>query len=337
MNSEELRRYLDGVEGNLQGPGKADVLREIESHLYDRAEALARARGEEPGDADFRRAMEELGDPSDLAVSYSGERSLVAPKEYAAYWYLVLLVFAIHLTMLFLAVATRTQFNFFPFNVLPQKAMEGPAETFLLVSLGVQALLFDAGLVLMAFFLLRKTIRRVELPNLTFRVESGRRASLFRATFALAMALGLGIPNVRNNVFRIVLPPGAPSDYHTLFLPPFHDILPFLLAFLAIAFVKDVLYALLGERVLTVAVDLATWFAGVGLCVLLFSRDSIAGLPPDFPLEDTRLTLFNAVMARLLGFFYICLAAIFAARAVKRFLRLGQLWGERAPRTEERP
>ncbi len=331
MHSEELRRYLDGVEGNLHGPGKGDVLREIESHLYDRAEALARARGAEPGPEDFRRAMEELGDPSELAVSYSGERSLVAPKEYAAYWYLVLLVFAVHLTMLFLAVVTRARFNFFPFNVLPQKDMAGPSETFLLVSLGVQALLFDAGLVLMAFFLLRKTIRRVELPNLTFRVETGRRASLFRAAFALAMGVCLGVPNVRDQVFRIVLPPGDPGDYHTLFLPPFHGALPFILAFLVVAFVKDILYAFLGERTLTVAVDLGTWIAGVALCILLYAREPIAGLPPDFPIEDTKLTLFNAVMARLLGFFYICLAAIFAARTVKRFLRLLQLWGENGP------
>jgi hypothetical protein len=328
MHSEELRRYLDGVEGNLQGPGKRDVLREIESHLYDRAEALAAARGEAPGPEDFRRAMEELGDPSELAVSYSGERNLVTPKEYAAYWYLVLLVFAVHLTMLFLAVVTRTRFNFFPFNVLPPKAMEAPAETFLLASLGVQAFLFDAGLVLMAFFLLRKTIRRVELPNLTFRVETGRRASLFRAAFALALGVCLGVANVRDNFFSVKLPPGGTEGIHTLFLPPFNHALPYILAFLSLAFVKDILYAFLGERTATVAVDLATWIGGVALCVLLFARDPIAGLPGDFPLDDVRLTVFNSVMARLLGFFFIVMAAIFAARAVKRFLRLLQLWGE---------
>jgi hypothetical protein len=331
MHSEELRRYLDGVEGNLQGPGKADVLREIESHLYDRAEALARARGTEPTVEDFRRAMEELGDPSELAVSYSGERNLVTPKEYAAYWYLVLLVFAVHLTMLFLAVVTRTRFSFFPFNVLPQKAMEAPAETFLLASLGVQAFLFDAGLVLMAFYLLRKTIRRVELPNLTFRVETGRRASLFRAAFAVALGVCLGVENVRDNLFAIVLERGDPLTYHSLFLPPFERVLPFILAFLCLAVLKDVFYAFLGERAFTVAVDLVTWIAGVALCGLLYARDPIAGLPADFPREST---LFNAVLGRLLGFFFIVLAAIFAGRAVKRFVRLLQIWGQKEPRRD---
>ena len=46
MQNEDLRRYLDRVEGNLRGPGKADILREIESHIWDRAEALARRHEE---------------------------------------------------------------------------------------------------------------------------------------------------------------------------------------------------------------------------------------------------------------------------------------------------
>lgn len=325
MPNEELRRYLDGVEGNLQGPGKGDILREIESHIWDRAEALAAAKGGEPGEAELRRAMEELGDPSDLAVSYSGERHLVSPKEYAAYWYLVLLVFAVHFTVLFLAVVTRTGFSFFPFNVLPPRAAEGPSEALLLVSLGLQALFFDAGLVLMVFFFLRKTIRRVELPNLTFRVETSRRASLFRATFALALALLLGIENVRDLYIKVKVD----GELHTLFLPPFGDALPFILVFLAVAFVKDVLYAVFGERTWTVAADFATWIVGVALCIFLYSRDPVVGLPPDFPIEVWRITLFNSVMGTLSGFFFIVLAAIFAARAVKRFLRLRQLWGEK--------
>jgi hypothetical protein len=325
MPSEELRRYLDAVEGNLQGAGKGDILREIESHVWDRAEALAAARGAEPGEEDLRRAMEELGDPSELAVSYSGERHLVSPKEYAAYWYLVLLVFAVHFTVLFLAVVTRTRFSFFPFNVLPPRAMETGTEALLLVSLGLQALFFDAGLVLMVFFILRKTIRRVELPNLTFRVETSRRASLFRATFALALALLLGIENVRDLYIRVKVD----SELHTLFLPAFSEALPLILVFLALAFVKDVIYAFVGERTWTVALDCLAWIAGVALCIFLYSRTPLVGLPPDFPIEEWRITLFNSAMATLAGSFFIVLAAIFAARAVKRILRLRQLWGEK--------
>jgi hypothetical protein len=328
MPDPDLRSYLDRVEGNLQGPGKGDILREIESHIWDRAEALASSRGAEPGPEDLRRAMEELGDPSELAVTYSGERHLVSPKEYAAYWYLVLLVFAVHFTMLSLAVVTRTRFTFFPFNVLPAKAVEGASEAFVLVSLGLQAFLFDAGLVLMAFFLLRKTIRRVELPNLTFRVETSRRASLFRAMFCLALGLLLGVPNVRDNLLTVALTREV-KDLYSIFTPEFHEVLPWILAFLGIAFVKDVLYALLGEKVGTVAVDLSTWIAGVALCVFLFAADAILGLPADFPVEDVRLILFNTVLGRLAAIFFVVLAAIFAARAVKRFLRLRQLWGEK--------
>ena len=70
---------------------------------------------------------------------------------------------------------------------------------------------------------------------------------------------------------------------------------------------------------------------GVALCIFLYSRDPVVGLPPDFPIEVWRITLFNSVMGTQSGFFFIVLASIFAARAVKRFLRLRQLWGEKDP------
>ena len=295
MQNEDLRRYLDRVEGG-----------------------------------DVRRAREELGDPSDLAVSYSGEKHLVTPKEYAAFWYLTMLVFAVHVTMLFLAVATRTRFTFFPFNVLPPRLPDGAGAAFLLVSLAVQAFLFDAGLVLMAFFLLRRTFRRVDLPNLTFRVESSRRPSLFRAAFSAAVAVVLGVENVRANFLTVRIGSDMnPANVYSLFLDGFHSVLPFVLAFLALSFVKDVLYAAFRERTWTVAMDVVTWICGVALCVFLFAQESILGLPSDFPIEETRIDLFNVVMGRLLGLFVIMLAAIFAARAVRRIVRLRQIWGEK--------
>jgi len=336
MTSDELRRYLDRVEGHLSGSRKSDILREIESHLWDRAEALAAARGAgEPGTPDLLRAMEELGDPSDLAVSYSGERHLVSPKEYAAYWYFTLLVFAVHLSMLLLAAVTKAQFGFFPFNVLPASRLEGAGAALVLLSLAVQAFLFDAGLVLIVFFLLRKSFRRVELPNLTFRVESSTRPSVVRAIFAAVLAALLAVPAVRDTLFS-VHPFRGPESHETqnvftLFLPGWADVLPFILAFLALAFAKDLLYARFHERPLTVGLDVLTAVLGTALFVFLFSRKPFIGLPEGFPLNDAALDVFNEVMARVLGLAFILLAAIFAVRAVKRFVRLRQIWGEREP------
>lgn len=336
MKSEELRRYLDQVEGHLSGSRKSDILREIESHIWDRAEALAAARGAAGPEApDLQRAMGELGDPSDLAVSYSGERHLVTPKEYAAFWYFTLLVFAVHVSMLLLAAVTKAQFGFFPFNVLPEARLEGAGAALVVVSLAIQAFLFDAGLVLVVFFLLRQTFRRVEMPNLTFRVESSMRPSLVRAIFAVVLAILLAVPSVRDTLFSVQSirgPEGSRTEnVCTLFLPGWSDVLPWILVFLGLAFVKDVLYALRRERPLTVGLDLLTAVAGTGLFVYLFSRKPFIGLPEDFPLAETTLDLFNEVLARLLGVAFIVLAAIFAVRAVRRFVRLRQIWGEREP------
>lgn len=340
MAHEELGRYLDEVQGHLSGSRKGDILREIESHVWDRAEALAAARGEaEPDPADLRRAMAELGEPSELAVSYSGEKHLVAPKEYAAFWYFTLLLFAVHVSMLLLAALTRTQFSFFPFNVLPASRMEGAGAALVLVSLAVQAFLFDAGLVVMAFFLLRKSFSRVDLPNLTFRVESSTRASLMRAAFAVVVAVLLAVPTVRDTLLAVRLktsvPGPDPQNVHTLFLPGWSDVLPWILAFLSIAFVKDVLYALRGERPLTVGLDAASAVAGTALFIFLFAQKPFVGLPDDFPLEDATLSLFNVVLARVVGLACILLAAIFAARTARRVARLRQIWGEGPARAPE--
>ncbi len=333
MSDEALRAFLDRVEGHLGGSAKGDILREIESHVWDRAEALSAARGaEEPGPEDLRRAMEELGDPSQLAVSYSGERHLVPPRQYAAFWYFTGLVFAIHLAMLLIAATTRTYFDFFPFNVLPAGKLTGGAAVVTVVSLAVQAFLFDAGLVLILFFLLGRTIRRVDLPNLTFRVESSRRPSLVRAGFALVVLLMLGVPDIRDTLFTVhAAGDGDRIDVHNLFLPSFGRVLPFVAGFLLLAIVKDVLYAVLRERVLTVALDMLTAAAGVGLSLYLFTEPEFLGLPSDFPLNAEQLAFINEVLSRVLSLFFIVWAALFAARAVKRAMRLQQIWGEKEP------
>jgi hypothetical protein len=328
MPSEALRRYLDRVEGHLQGPGKADILREIESHVHDRAEALAASRGGPVGPDDLRRALEELGDPSDLAVSYSGEKHLVSPKEYAAFWYFTLLVFAVHATMILVAFATKAEFPFFPFNVLPGSKLRGAEAAAVVVSLIVQAFLFDTGLVATVFFLLRRTFRRVELPNLTFRVESSRRPSLFRALFALLLAVLLGVPATRDWVFRVRVGTG---ESHTLFLPEWGRVSPLLLAFLGLAILKDLFYLFLRERVFTVLADALTAVAGVVVCIFLFSRTPFLGLPPGFPLDESARALFNDSLNRVVGIALILMAALFAARAVKRAVRVRQLWGEKDP------
>ena len=328
MDSEALRRYLDRVEGNLQGPGKGEILREIESHVMDRAEALAHARGGEVVPEDVDRAIEELGDPSELAVSYSGEKYLVAPREYAAYWYFTLLVFAVHATMLLVAFVTRSEFEFFPFNVLPAGKMQGAGAVLILVSLTVQAFLFDAGLVGMVFFLLRRSFRRVDLPALTFRVESSRRPSLVRALFAVVLGVLLGVPAIRDRLFVVRYGEG-PAGAHSFFLPEWGDVVPFILAFLALSVAKDLLYALLRERTLTVALDTATAGLATALSVFLFASGPLVGLPPDFPMEEATLVAFNDILSRVVSMALLLLAALYAARLVKRAVRVRQLWGER--------
>ncbi|HEU4395755.1 MAG TPA: hypothetical protein VFS92_09330 [Planctomycetota bacterium] len=327
MDSEELRRYLDRVEGNLQGPGKGDILREIESHILDRAEALAAAREAAPGPEDLRRAIEELGDPSDLAISYSGEKHLVSPKEYAAFWYFTLLVFAVHTTTLLVAFATQAEFAFFPFNVLPGSKVRTGGAAAVIASLIVQAFLFDVGLVTTVFFLLRRTFRRVELPNLTFRVESSRRPSLFRALFAGLLLVLLGLPQTRDWVFRV----RVEGRSFGMFLPAWHAVSWLFLSFVGLVLVKDLLYLFLQERVLTVAADLGAAVAGVIACGVLFAQPPLLGLPDSFPLDDATRTLFNESMGRVVDLALLVLAALFAARAVKRAVRVRQLWGEKDP------
>jgi hypothetical protein len=330
MKPEVLRTFLDRVEGNLGGSRKADILLEIESHIWDRAEALARERGfEEPGDPEVQRAIEELGDPSDLAVSYSGERSLISPKEYSAFWYFTGLLFAVHLGMLLLATVTQARFDFFPFNVLPAAKLSGASAVVTVVSLAVQAFLFDTGLVLMVFFLLRRSFRRVEMPNLTFRVESSMRPSLVRALFAVVVALLVAVPAIRDSLFTVRI--SGEEDgvlVHTLFRQEFSAELPWILSFLALAATKDVLYAWLRERPFTLGLDLLTAVAGMVLSLHLAGGPDFVGLPSDFPLDDGQIQFFNEVLARVLSLFFIVWTALFAARAVKRFARLRQVWGE---------
>jgi len=65
------------------------------------------------------------------------------------------------------------------------------------------------------------------------------------------------------------------------------------------------------------------------VCIFLFRRSPFLGLPADFPIDDASRVLFNDSLNRVVGIALILMAALFAARAVKRSVRVKQLWGEK--------
>lgn len=86
-------RYVHAVTRRLPEDQRVDVAEELRGTIADRLDALAAERPGLDGTALERAALEELGDPDQLAAGYTGRRlQLIGPELYPAYERLLKLV-----------------------------------------------------------------------------------------------------------------------------------------------------------------------------------------------------------------------------------------------------
>ncbi|MCU0728379.1 MAG: hypothetical protein MUE73_21770, partial [Planctomycetes bacterium] len=187
---------------------RADVIAELRSTILDRAEEIGGGTPE----AIFA-AIEAAGDPAEVAMAYTGERTLIGPRLYPSFVTYTGIVFAIHLVMIVAATAFDAAIEVFPFGArgLPDN---GAILHFLVAA--VQALLFDIGLMVVLFALLTRTGATLRLPSLAFPVRTGLRHCAARAALAVVAFLAFNV--FRDRVFLVWTEEGPRSLLTASFL-----------------------------------------------------------------------------------------------------------------------
>lgn len=310
----EIDAFLDEVSAQIgRRRDRADLLLELRSAILDRAEDIA---GGSPTSAAIHEAIQAIGDPAQIAAAYAGERYLIGPRHYRAFLVYTGLVYAIHLAMIVAASVLDSGIEIFPIHIM---RVAHPHSFLNLVSVAVQALLMDIGLMVVIFAGLTRGRRAIRSPHLAFRVESSVRVRITRAVLALLVLVLLDF--LRGHIFVIAVGNRVVPFFTASFLAA----LPWLNVFLGAVILKEVAFAVLGEGKGLVLIDAGLSAAGAALMIWFLTRPPFFAFPLAVSAQTSALFTLNRLVRSILALLLVAFAAGFAWESGRRIVRYFQL------------
>jgi hypothetical protein len=312
-DSPALTEYLEEVAVHLPSRERGDVLLELQSHVLDRAEEEA---GPDPDEAAIRAVIQRMGDPVRMASAYTGSRFIVGPGVYRAFVVYTAILFASHLLMILVGVATGARIHLFPARI----ATDGPLPRwFEILGIALHALLFDIGLMVVIFGLASRAGSALRTPNLVFRVRRSPRAAVSRIVLA-AIVLGC-LTLGRDHIFVVA----EEGRVHSILTSGYDAGLVPIAAFLVLGILKEIAYAFRGESRITLSFDALVGFLGAALMVVLVAGEPLIAFPDALrsvaPIQPGLNELVHGVTQVMLAVLGVALAAA----SVKRLVRLRQI------------
>ncbi|MGH7162351.1 MAG: permease prefix domain 1-containing protein [Planctomycetota bacterium] len=319
---EAVHRWLDEATASMGGDAarRNDVLRELEATIYDRVDELeSEGRREEEA---VRLVLDSMGDAVKVGGAFSTERALLAPHHTRPFLLNTAAVFAAHFLLVIGATVAGRALGFSFLRVAP---ITEPRSFLALFTRALETALFDAGAVLCLFAFLPRLARLLRFPRADLAVRPDARRCLGGALF---LGLVLAVANFfRDGLLALYVVDSGGAHAVPLVGPGFLDNLPFLNAWLLVAIARDVLYARLGERRLTLATDLLAGAAGL-LCLLrLVAAERLVDLSGAHDALGTAADGLAALLNAAFSLIALAAAALLAVRAVRRGFRLVLLSG----------
>jgi hypothetical protein len=302
------------VRAHLPVGAGPDIVRELESSIRDRADAVAAGRGSETDDAAICCAIEEVGDPEDFAAAYVPRHQLVAPEHTRSLLLWTALAFAVHLSLVGVATSLGRAIHFGPVAIAPV----GPHGLLSLLASAAHALLLDVGLMVLAFAAAPRLHGVLARGTRGLGTDAAPRSAGARAVLAVLVACVLGL--FRDRLFVVV--EGATA--HPLFTPWFGEVMPLVLGVLGLAVVGDVLYLVLGETRVAVAADALHGAVTLGVMVHLLRGEPVLEVPPVPAFADFRGPV-NGFLQDLGTLVLLFLAVAAAVKTVRRLVRVSQV------------
>ena len=313
-NPPVLREYLGRVRAHLPVGSGSDIVRELESSIRDRADAVAAGRGSETDDDAICCAIEQVGDPEDVAAAYAPRSELIRPEHTRSLLVWTALLFAVHVSLVGVATSLGNALHVGPVAIAPI----GPHGLLSLLAAAVHALLVDVGLTVVVFAAVPRLHGVLVRGTRGLGVDAGRRSAGGRAVLAILVACVLGL--FRDRLFVVL----DGTTAHPLFTPWFAEVLPLVLGVLGLAVVVDVLYLALGETRVSVAADALHGAVTLGVMVHLLRGEPLLEVPPVPVLADFRGPV-NGFLHDLGTLVLLFLAVAAAVKTVRRGVRVSQV------------
>jgi hypothetical protein len=310
-----VAEYLERLRDVLPARSAASVLTEVSALIEDRVELEG---GTDAGGA-VDRALAALGPPERLAAALTGETASGELARRVAYGRLVPLVFAAHLVLALVLTVVGAGTAFVP-GIVGALPTDSPVAT----GFGVLGIFFiDVGLVAVVLALLGRDRVPSLLHRLRLEMPGTRRDAALSLVLLALVALLVNLPSFRDALFAL----GTGADRAPILAPEVLALVPFLDVALGLFALRSVLLLRAGgERVASLAVDAAASLAAAGVAVLVMTRAELVRIPSGAGLTEAQARTFADLLLRV-GF-VVCLvgAVLLVARAVRRLLRIRELW-----------
>ncbi len=314
---DAVQRWLDEADTAMAGGAerRQDVLLELETVIYDRVDERTR-KGDSPDQA-VKVVLRDIGNPMKVGNSFLPERPLLASHHTRPFLINTGVLFVAHFLLVVVATVVGKPLGLSFLSVAP---IGDPGNFLEFFMRAAGTLVFDAGLVLCSLAVTPRLSRLLRLPRIALVVRPDSRRCIDSALF---FALVLIVVNFfRDDLLALYLPAETGSVQVSLAGPGLVHNLVFINVWLALAVVRDLVYARWGERPAALALDVAT--CGVGLFCLLriVAAENLVNMAPALealgPTADGLGAIFNQVFSvtALFG------ALLLGGRLVRRSVRL---------------
>ena len=309
---DPIGSWVDEAAGAMGGDveSRRDARRELTSTIYDKVEE--RTGSGEPEVEAIDAVLAEMGDPRAMGHAFLPQAPLIAPERTRAYLLATAALFAVHGVLVIGATVASMPLRIPPFAIRPLE--DASFSGFGLRALEI--LFFDAGLVLAAFMLRSKAGRLRLLPRVSERAGTDPRRHASTAAF---LALVLVVVNFfRDNLLALYVPQGETTLQVPLLGTGFTDNLLWFNAWLLLAGVREVWYALRGATRASRVLDVATRALGIFTLLRLVATRKIVDLSAATEALGTDAETVGSLLNSAFSLIALAAAALLAFAVVQR-------------------
>ncbi len=318
---ETVQRWLDEAGAAMGGdPGRRrDALLELETTIWERLDE--RTDGE-PTDADVNFVLAALGEPTEVGSSCLPAAPLVPAHQTRTFVLHVAIVFTVHFLLVVGATLANAPFGPAPLRVAPIADSGNVLE---LIGRMFVTLVFDVGLVLVAYVSLRRVQRMVRFPHADIAVRPKRwRCYQTAAFFALVLVV---FNSFRDRLFAMYVTTDNGIVGYPLTGAGLLANIALLNIWLVAAIAREVFYGTLGERRVTLILDVVARGAGLYVLLRIVATRELIDLGSVRELLGPQVEAIGGFLNATFGLIALIAAAMMAAALVRRVFRLALIRG----------
>lgn len=303
-----IESYIKKVLQFIPFKDRKEVKLELEEMIYD-------TLGDDDSPENIKSTLLDLGDPSDLAISFSDQKSLIGPKYFGKYKELLLLVFKITLPIIFIMTFMANTVNA-ETGITIAELLKAFAEA---IAESVGSLFYTFSIVTIVFMILEHTNTNVDynsldqILNQNYKVEYIERKIYFEGILTLIGSLiFLGFTLNPNLINTLLVQTTRPMTL--INVDAFNKIVPFILVCIGLSVINGLI--MLYQRTKTslqlildilISISSIVLISAVMMTQNLFSPDLVIFLNEFVSSLDTSIftELFKGIPLILIGVFFI--------------------------------